>query len=97
MFSNVKDAFVTRKTRETRETRVSKRMTTVQEAWIKPDAGFAVRVCKILDWSQTGVRLKLTTSEPIAGSFKLLLTRNGAGRPCRLKWRRGDEIGAEYI
>lgn len=94
MFTNIKDAFVVRKTRETR---VSKRMTTMQEAWIKPDAGFAVRSCRVLDWSQTGVRLKLTTPEPIAATFKVLFSRTGVGRPCRLKWRKGNEIGAEYL
>jgi hypothetical protein len=34
----------------------------------------------------------------VASLFSLLMRRDGApGRRCRVKWRRGNEIGAEFI
>ena len=34
----------------------------------------------------------------VADRFSLLLARDAApGRRCRLKWRNGSEIGAEFV
>ena len=68
------------------------------QAWIRPDDGFAVRKCIISDISPTGVRLFLDPSHVTVKEFRLLLSRNAAqGCHCRVKWRRGSQVGAEFL
>ena len=68
------------------------------QAWIRPDEGFSVRKCIISDISPTGVRLFIDPSHVTMKSFRLLMSRNSAqGCPCRVKWRRGAEVGAEFL
>ena len=67
-------------------------------AWIRPDDEFSIRKCIISDISPTGVRLFVDPSLVTMKRFNLLMTRNAApGCPCRVKWRRGTEIGAEFV
>jgi hypothetical protein len=67
-------------------------------AWIRFDNGFSVRPCLLADLSSTGVRLVVDEPHAVAAQFSLLLKRDAApGRRCRVKWRRGREIGAEFI
>jgi hypothetical protein len=48
--------------------------------------------------SSTGVRIMLEAPRDVAGQFSLLLSRDAApGRRCRVKWRNGSEIGAEFV
>lgn len=78
--------------------RKSRRRNIGARAWIRFDEGFAVRPCRLVDLSETGVRIELDTPQIVAGRFSLLLRRDAApGRPCRVKWRRGTLIGAEFI
>jgi hypothetical protein len=68
------------------------------KVWIRFDDGFSVRACKLVDLSKGGVRIKVDAPRDVAGLFSLLMTRNAApGRRCRVKWRRGSEIGAEFV
>jgi hypothetical protein len=67
-------------------------------AWIRFDDGFSVRPCFVADLSSTGVRLVVEEPHTVARNFSLLLKRNAVpGRRCRVKWRRGSEIGAEFV
>ncbi len=67
-------------------------------AWIRPDDGFSVRKCVIADISPTGVRLFVDESLVTMKKFNLLMSRGaGQGCACRVKWRRGTEIGAEFL
>ena len=67
-------------------------------AWIRPDEGFSVRKCIISDISATGVRLYIDEQHTTMKKFSLLMSRNAAqGCPCRVKWRRGTQIGAEFL
>jgi hypothetical protein len=67
-------------------------------AWIRPEDGFSVRKCIISDISPTGVRLVVDPSMMNMKRFRLLTTRDAAqGCPCRVRWRRGSEIGAEFV
>jgi PilZ domain len=67
-------------------------------AWIRPDDGFSVRKCVISDISATGVRLFIDEQHSTIKNFSLMMSRNAAtGCPCRVKWRRGAEIGAEFL
>jgi PilZ domain len=67
-------------------------------AWIRPDEGFSVRKCIISDISATGVRLYIDEQHSTIKNFSLLMSRNAPqGCPCRVKWRRGTQIGAEFL
>jgi hypothetical protein len=67
-------------------------------AWIRPDEGFSVRKCVISDISPTGVRLYVDSSHANIKNFRLLLSRDAVqGCPCRVKWRRGSVVGAEFL
>ena len=68
------------------------------KAWIRFDDGFSVRECLLVDYSNTGVRLMVDEPHTVAKHFSLLLRRNAnPGRRCRVKWRRGCEIGAAFM
>jgi hypothetical protein len=49
----------------------------------------------VIDLSQTGARLSIEGD--ITKSFALLLSRNSAGRKARIKWRRGNQVGIEFV
>jgi hypothetical protein len=55
-------------------------------AWIRAEGCFATQQCRVLDLSQTGVRLDI-----------LLWSKSGAGIHATMKWRRSNEIGAEFL
>lgn len=66
------------------------------DAWIRN--GFAIRPCQIVDLSDTGVQIRLDTTQPVSSTFTFLMSRNsGSGRNARVKWRRGTQIGAEFL
>lgn len=67
-------------------------------AWIRFDDGFSVRPCRLIDLSGKGVRIVVDAPHDVADRFRLLLSRDAApGRRCRVMWRDGAEIGAEFI
>ena len=66
------------------------------DAWIR--SGFAVRPCKIVDLSDTGVQIRISTAQTVSSNFTFLTSRDaGSGRPARVRWRRGTQIGAEFL
>jgi PilZ domain len=84
--------------RKRKEFRNSPRKDSASNAWIRLEEGFAVRPCTVVDLSDTGVQIVIDGTGSVAGVFSLLLTRSaGAGRRCRVKWRRGSRIGAEFL
>jgi hypothetical protein len=67
-------------------------------AWIRLDGGFAMRPCNMVDLSDTGVKITVRFAETIPGVFTLLMSRDASiGRRARVRWRRGSQIGAEFI
>ena len=85
-------------TRKPKEARISRRKKLGSNAWIRLEGGFAVRPCVVADLSDTGVRIVIDAPETVAGIFSLLGSRDaGSGRRCRVKWRRGSQIGAEFL
>lgn len=65
-------------------------------AKIQCGAGALPRDCLVTDISDGGVRLHAERIE-IPDEFVLLLTgRDGGRRECRVVWRLGFEIGAEF-
>jgi len=77
------------------ERRRSARSTHGSRAWIRLDDSFAVRPCRVLDLSPTGARLSIEGEIP--KSFALVLSLNSAGRKARIKWRRGNQVGIQFI
>jgi PilZ domain-containing protein len=77
------------------ERRRSARSTIAARAWIRLDDGFAVRPCRVIDLSPTGARLSVEGE--ITKSFAFLQSLNSAGRKARIKWRRGNQVGIEFI
>ena len=68
------------------------------KAWIRFDDGFSVRACRLVELSSTGIRIMVDAPRDVTDRFSLLLSRNAApGRRCRIKWRNGSEIGAEFL
>jgi hypothetical protein len=68
------------------------------DAWIRSDVGFSMRKCVIADISDGGVRLKVDDPKGVSSQFVLLNSREAMqGRRCRVKWRNGSQIGAEFL
>ena len=80
-----------------RDSRKALRRQSSAAAWIRVEKQFAVRPCTVVDISLTGVQLTLGSPEPLPEEFRLLLSRDSQGRRCRLKWRQGTNVGAEFL
>lgn len=69
----------------------------VEHAWIRLD-GFAVRPCTVVDLSDTGVQISVGATQPVPKTFTFLMSRDSrSGRRAHIKWRRGTQIGAEFV
>ena len=74
------------------------RIETGGAASVRVSAGFATRPCKIENQSEDGVCLKLDSTQFVEEQFLLLPGGSpGPGRSCRVKWRRRQLVGAEYV
>lgn len=84
--------------RKKKELRKAYRRKVGVKAWIRLDGGFAVRPCNMADLSDTGVQITIHAAEAVPGIFTLLMSRDAnSGRRARVKWRRGAQIGAEFL
>lgn len=59
--------------------------------------GSLTRRCQVVDLSRTGARLVVTNAYDLPSTFILLLSKHSGGRLARVKWRRGNEVGAEFF
>src|SRR5262249_27381264 len=66
-------------------------------AWIRLDGGFATRPCRLLDVSDTGVRIAVDRGLQVPSDFVIVLSQRGHGRRCVVKWRNATQIGAEFV
>jgi hypothetical protein len=80
-----------------RDNRRSARRLTRAQATIRLGGSFASRPCTVLDLSETGVCISVAGVEKIPDAFTLLLSQGSRGRSARVKWRRGNQIGAEFV
>ncbi len=81
-----------------RDLRKTARTPIGSKVWIRFDDGFSVRECRLIDLSSGGIRIQVKAPFDVATLFSLLMKRNASpGRRCRVKWRRGNEIGAEFV
>jgi len=79
-----------------RENRKAPRRKVGTDGWIRLEGGFAVRSCKVVDLSTTGVQINVNGAEVVPTTFSFLETRTGHGRRARVIRRRGSQIGAEF-
>jgi hypothetical protein len=79
-----------------RDKRQTKRKPMGAAAYIRLGS-FAARPCTVLDLSDTGVRISVDSVAGIPAEFTLLLSKNSQGQRARVKWRRGNQIGAQFI
>jgi hypothetical protein len=83
--------------RKSKDARAAARKKLGSPGWIRLDGGFSVRSCTVIDLSDTGVKLSIDSPQTVSAQFSLLLSREGRGRMCRVKWRRGSQIGAMFV
>ncbi len=68
------------------------------QGWVRMDRSFAVQPCRVLDRSDTGVCIRLDRTDGITSEFTLLATRlEKSGRRAKVKWRRGLQVGAQFV
>jgi len=84
--------------RQPKDNRKSSRRKLGEDACIRLEGGFATRPCKVMDISNTGVRITIDAADSVPNAFNFMMSRNaGLGRRARIKWRRGSQIGAEFL
>jgi hypothetical protein len=84
--------------RQPKNNRKSLRRSLGTDACIRLDGGFAARPCKVMDISDTGVRIRIEAADSVPSTFSLFVSRTAdSGRRARVKWRRGSQIGAEFL
>lgn len=66
-------------------------------AWIRAEGSFAAQKCQVVDISESGARLRVADAYKIPARFSLLFCKDSIGRQARIKWRRGTQIGAEFL
>lgn len=98
MFSlSINDRFKTVAKIKGREARLARRNGVKRPGWVKLDGGFAARACTVIDISDSGVRLEVTSQSAIPEKFELALSASSQSRyVCRVKWRDGKYLGAEF-
>jgi hypothetical protein len=74
------------------------RQTVNSAAWMETNGDGRRHRCRLVDISSNGARLIVDNVENTPDIFNLLLSR--FGRPlyhCNVVWRRGDEVGVEFL
>jgi hypothetical protein len=59
--------------------------------------GFAKRGCKIVDVSESGARLAVSSSTQLPRRFSIALAPSSSARPCELVWRNGSMAGVKFL
>jgi hypothetical protein len=69
-----------------------------QQVWLVADESFALRPCKVIDFSDDGARLEVDEAERLPKSFRLIFSRSSrAGPRCEMRWRRGRSVGVKFV
>jgi hypothetical protein len=67
------------------------------DTWIQAE-GSLTRPCQVLDLSRTGIRLAVSNADSLPNTFTVMLSKSSGGyRPARVRWRHGNEVGAEFF
>ena len=82
----------------TKDRRKIKRRSPRSQAWVRFEGSFAVRAYDVIDISNGGVRLVMNRPDSLSGEFTLMTSRtDSCRRRARILWRRGTQIGAEFL
>jgi hypothetical protein len=88
--TRVRQAFVERRQAMRHDTRC--------QAWIEFDSDAPPRQCTIVDVSEGGARIEVSTPGDLPEDFSLVLMEDAAHiRRCRIVWRTDAEIGVRYL
>jgi hypothetical protein len=79
------------------EQRRSPRANVQFPAWLDIGNGSALRDCTVLDVSEDGARIRVTSPAELPREFYLVLSKKGTRRRSRLTWRSGGEVGVSYL
>jgi hypothetical protein len=81
--------------------RRSQRIKTLKSGRIEFNGTFSTLDVTIKEMSETGARLKLSTTFIVPPTFQLLILNTNTGirerRSCETRWQRGDLVGARFI
>jgi hypothetical protein len=78
--------------------RRTSRQTANLPAWIEAHNSSLLERCKLVDISEKGARLVFADIDNLPEQFNLHLSRVGQPpKQCRIIWRRGNEVGLEFI
>lgn len=81
-----------------KDRRKNRRRVSRSSAWVRLEGGFAVRPCNVLNSSDSGVCIQLDDADALTSEFTLMMSRTGSSsRRARVKWRRGAQVGAEFV
>lgn len=80
-----------------KDRRKTKRRAMGSQGWVRLEGSFGIRSCKVIETSNTGVRISLDRSDGTIDEFTLMANRaDHAGRRAKVRWRRGQQVGAEF-
>ena len=78
--------------------RRSFRHATRSPAWIEFDNDTPPQSCTVVDISDGGARIEVTSADRLPEEFSLVLTDDAAHvRRCRIAWREDGQIGVSYL
>ncbi len=77
--------------------RGARRMAVSLEARVVYDDGLTSRDCVVTELSDWGCKLTLADAYDVPDRFRLADRQNVSARDCLCVWRRGDEIGVEFV
>jgi hypothetical protein len=81
--------------------RRSQRIKTLKSGRIEFNGTFSTFDVTIREMSETGAKLKLSTTFVVPPTFQLLILNTNTGirerRSCETRWQRGDLVGARFI
>ncbi len=52
--------------------------------------------CTVRDISGTGARLRVAQGQALPSRFDLLIDTDGLEAPCRVAWRKGEDVGVLF-
>lgn len=58
--------------------------------------GFAKRDCRIVDISESGARLVVSSTTQLPRRFSIAFP-SSSSRPCELIWRNGTMVGVKFL
>jgi hypothetical protein len=81
----------------TDELRKDRRNRAFKEGQIVFNSGSSLIDCIIRDRTKTGAKVRVPAATLLPKSFELLSVGEGMLYPAEIRWRRGDDLGVEFV